>query len=93
MHNIQMETNKVIAMKEMDMEMETKRLDMEARREAVVMQLMIVKLFSNNLHSAQFNTMIVCCHCQCFVYMFVFTSIVIVIHDYTLIYMLYLHTY
>ena len=50
MHNIQMETNKAIAMKQMDME--TRRLDMEARREAAVMQLMIAELFSNNLHSA-----------------------------------------
>jgi hypothetical protein len=29
MYNIQMETNKIIAMKQMDMKMETRRLDME----------------------------------------------------------------
>jgi hypothetical protein len=89
-----METNKAIAMKHMDMDMETKRLDIEARREDVVMQLMIIELFSNNLHSARNSTpMIVWCHCQYFICMFVFTSIVITIQDYTLIYMFYLHTY
>ena len=56
MHNIQMDTNKTIAMKQIDMEMKTMRLDMEARREAAVMQLMIAELFSNNLHSARNST-------------------------------------
>jgi hypothetical protein len=56
MHNIQMETNKTIAMKQMDMEMKTRRLDMEARREVVVMQLMIAELFINNLHGARNST-------------------------------------
>jgi hypothetical protein len=53
---MQMETNKAIALKQMDMEMETRRLDMEARREAATMQLMIAELFSNNLHSAHNST-------------------------------------
>jgi hypothetical protein len=56
MHNIQMETNKAIAMKQMDIEMETRRLDMEARREAAAMQLRIAELFSNNLHSTRNST-------------------------------------
>ena len=46
-----METNKTIAIKQMDME--TRRLDMEARREVHVMQFMIVELFNNNLHSVR----------------------------------------
>ncbi len=41
MYNIQMETNKAIAMKQMDMKIKTMRLGMEARREAASMQLMI----------------------------------------------------
>ena len=49
MHNIQMKTNKAIAMKQM--EMETRALDMEARCEADAMHLGIAELFSNNLHS------------------------------------------
>ena len=49
MHNIQMKTNKAIAMKQM--EMETRALDMEARCEAAAMHLGIAELFSNNLHS------------------------------------------
>ena len=56
MHNIQMDTNKAIAMKQMDMEMETRRLDMEARREAAAIQLKITELFSNNLRSARNST-------------------------------------
>lgn len=56
MHNMQMETNKAIALKQMDMEMETRRLDMEARREAATMQLRIAELFSNNLRSAHNST-------------------------------------
>ena len=56
MHNIQMETNKAIAMKQMDMKMETMRLDMEALREADVMQLRIAELFSNNLHNSRNTT-------------------------------------
>lgn len=51
-----METNKVIAMKQMDMDMETRRFDIEARREAAVMQLKIAELFNNNLHSARNST-------------------------------------
>ena len=36
--------------------MDTMRLDMEARCEVVVMQLMIAELFNNNLHSARNST-------------------------------------
>ena len=57
MYNIQMETNKAIAMKQMDMKIKTMRLGMEARREAAAMQLMIAELFSNNFHSARNSTL------------------------------------
>ena len=56
MHNILIETNKMIVMKQIDLKMETRRLDMEARREAAVMQLRIAELFSNNLHNARNST-------------------------------------
>lgn len=49
MHQIQMETNKDIALKQMDMEMETRRMDMEARREAAQMQLRIAEMFSQSM--------------------------------------------